>query len=219
MNRLGSLSHSMIEPNPTSRCLAHRGSQTCHQPVEPFVTGYNVTWIKEATEKVDRKTTRSTKTKSQPFAQRDSDPHRNTYRDSTSQKHHSMLAPFFFPLVFTSAPPLWISPSQPSLHLRLAELMEKKSMDKAGHRQVRVSRAAIPLFLHLPKSCPTPHAHVSIHCFTNRNWHMCLVSFPPKNEKPQVMETRDSFTVLFLKTYSIIMLFISVMMALDPETS
>lgn len=39
-----------------------------------------------------------TKTKSQPFAQRDSDPHTNTNSESTSQKQHSMLAPFLFPL-------------------------------------------------------------------------------------------------------------------------
>lgn len=214
MNRLGSLSQIQLAGVWLPEDPKHVTSQWNTLPQATTLHE-----LKRQLEKLTEKLPGVLKPNQQPSAQRDSDSHRNTNRDSTSQKHHFLFASFFFPLVFTSAPPLWIPPSQPSLHLRLAEFTEKKSMDKAGHRQVSVSRAAIPLFLHLPKSCPTPQAHVSIHCFTTRNWHMCLVSFPPKNKKPQVMETRVCFTVLFLKTYSIIMFFISVMMALDPEAS
>lgn len=70
------------------------------------------------------------KTKSQPFAQRDSDPHTNINRESTSQKHHSMFALFLFPLVnIYFCPTLLISPyspSQPSLQMKIGRTRGKE---------------------------------------------------------------------------------------------
>lgn len=158
-------------PNPTSSCLAHRyhrGSNTCHQPVEPPVTGCChaiLHGLKRRLGKFTEKLPRVLKPNHNPLLSRILTP------TPIGTVHHRGITPclhcsYLPQLVFTSAPSLLISPSQPFLQWGRGELMEKRSMEKLA---TDGSGSAGWLFLHLPKSRPIPQAHVSIHSSTTRN--------------------------------------------------
>lgn len=207
-------------PNPTSSCLAHRYHRESKHVTRQWNSSSQAAAVhatmscefKRQLEKFTDKLPGGLKASHNPLLRGIQAPTQTpTGRVHHRSITHSMLAPFLFPLVSISFCPIAVDfpfTALPTNERAHGKEEHGESWPQTGKSQQGGYFSATAPSQELSNSSCT----FSIHCFTTRIQHTCLVSFPLRNEKPEVMETRACFTVLvFWKPYSIIMLFISVL--------